>query len=86
MMTGPEVLEDPENKQINSWPKCNFMTFDRMMINLWTKWVIDFERGEGQLDKDIGPRSTKYKTCPMNRISLNKYDKISLDECDNVKQ
>ncbi len=36
-MTGPEVLEDPENKLINPWLKCNPITLDRMMINIWIK-------------------------------------------------
>ena len=57
-----------------------------MMINLWTKCAIDLERGEGQLDEDVSPRSTKYKIYQINRISFNKYDKISLDKYDKAKQ
>ncbi len=47
MMTGPEVSEDPENKLINPWLERHPMTLNRMMINVWTKWAIDLERGEG---------------------------------------
>ncbi len=34
MMTGPEVLEDPENESINPWPERNPMALDRMMMNM----------------------------------------------------
>ncbi len=63
MMTGLEVSEDPENKPINLWPKCNPMALDKMMINVWTKWTIDLGYGKSQPNEDIGPRPTKYKAC-----------------------
>ncbi len=75
MMTGPEVLEDPKNEPINLWPKRNPIALDRMIMNMWMKWAIDPGRGEGQLDENIGPRPTKYKTRQVNRISLDEYDK-----------
>ncbi len=75
MMTGLEVLEDLENEPINPWPERNPMALDRMMMNVWTKWAIDFGRGEGQPDEDVGPRPTKYEACQVNRISFDKYDK-----------
>ena len=34
MMTGPEILDDLENKQINLWPECNPIVLDRMIINV----------------------------------------------------
>ncbi len=75
IMTGPDVLEDPENKSINSWPERNSMALDRMMINVWTIWVIDLGYGKGQSNEDVGSRPTKYKAYQVNRISLNEYDK-----------
>ncbi len=45
------------------------------MMNVWTKWAIDLERGEGQPDEDIGLRTTKYEAHQVNRISLDEYDK-----------
>ncbi len=75
MMTGPEVSEDSENEPINLWPERNPITLDRMMMNVWTKWAIDLERGEGQPDEDVGPRPTKYEARQVNRISLDEYDK-----------
>ncbi len=75
MMTGPKVSEDLENEPINPWPERNPMALDRMMMNVWTKWVIDLGRGEGQPDEDIGPRPTKYEARQVNRISLDEYDK-----------
>ncbi len=57
-----------------------------MMINVWTKWVIDFGRGESQSDEDISPRLTKYEACQVNKISLDKYDKVSLDEYNKAEQ
>ncbi len=84
-MTGPEVLEDPENKPINPWPKRNSMALDRMMMNMWTKCAIDLGRGKGQPDEDVGPKPTKYETRQVNRISLDEYDKVSLDEYDKAE-
>ncbi len=85
-MTDLEVLEDPEREPINLWPERNPMALDRMMLNVWTKWGIDFRRGKGQSDEDIGLRPTKYEVCQVNRISLDKYDKILLNEYDKAKQ
>ncbi len=76
IMTSPEILEVPENKPMNSWPKRNLMALDKMMMNVWMKWAIDLGRGGGQLDKNVGPRPTKYDACQVNRISLNEYDKV----------
>lgn len=75
MMTGPDASEDSENKLINPWPERNIMPLDRMMMNVWTKWVIDLGRGEGQPDEDAGLRPIKYETCQVNRIFLDEYDK-----------
>ena len=61
MMTGPEFSEDPENEQINPWPERNPMTLDKMMMNVWNKWVIDLGRKEGQWDKDVAERTTKFE-------------------------
>ncbi len=74
-MTGPEVSEYPKNKPINLYPERNPMTLDRMIMNVWMKLTIDLRRGEGQSDKDVGPRPTKYEARQVNRISLDKYDK-----------
>lgn len=51
------------------------MALNRMMMNVWTKWVIDFGYEKSQLDKNISLRPTKYEACHINKISLNKYDK-----------
>ena len=56
------------------------------MMNLWTKWVIDFGRREGQPDEDIGPRPLKYEACQVNKISLDEEDKVILDKYNNAKQ
>ena len=61
MMTGPKILKNSKNKQINPWPEYNLIALDRMTMNLWTKWVIDLGCEEGQLDEDVGPRLTKYE-------------------------
>ena len=37
--------------------------------------MIDLGYGEGQSDKDVSPRPTKYEACQVNRISLDEYDK-----------
>ena len=34
MITGFEFSEDPENEQINPWPKSNPMVLDKMMMNV----------------------------------------------------
>ena len=47
MMTGSEFFEDPENEQINPWPKCNPMAQDKMMMNVQNKWAINLGRREG---------------------------------------
>ncbi len=86
MITGLEVLEDPENKPINPWPQHNPMTLDRMMMNVWTKWAIDLGHRKGQPDEDVGLRPTKYSACQVNRISLDEYDKVSFDEYYKAKQ
>ena len=75
IITSPEVLEDPDNKPINPWPEHNPMALNQMIMNVWTKWTIDFGRRKSQPDKNIGPETTKYKTCQVNKISLDKYDK-----------
>ncbi len=85
-MTSPEVSEDLKNKPINPWSERNPMAQDKMIMNMWTKWVIDLGRGKGQTDEDVGPRPTKYEACQVNRISLDEYDKVSLDEYDKAEQ
>ncbi len=75
-MTGRGVSEDLENKPINPWPECNPMALDRMMMNVWTKQVIDLGRGKGQPDEDVSPRPTKYEVNQVNRIFLDEYDKV----------
>ncbi len=76
ILIGPEVLEDPKNESINLWPERNPMALDRMMINIWTKWLIDLRREEGKPDEDISSRPTKYEACQVNKISLDEYDKV----------
>lgn len=60
-MTGPEILNDLENDQINLWSEHNSIVWNRIMLNVWIKWTIDFRLREDQQDKDIGPRPTKYE-------------------------
>ena len=70
MMTGPQFFEDPENEQINPWPKCNLIALDKMIMNMWNKWVIDFRRKEGQRDKDVANRITKFEA---QKVSIRLY-------------
>lgn len=37
IMTGLEVLKDPENHQTNPWPEHNPMTLNKIMLNVWIK-------------------------------------------------
>ncbi len=71
MMTGPEFSEDLENEQINPWPKGNPMALHKMMMNVWNKWAIDLGRREGQRDKDVANRPTKYKA---RKVSMRFYE------------
>lgn len=41
-----------------------------------TKWVMDIGYKNGQLDKNINFRSTKYKAYQVNKILLNEYNKV----------
>lgn len=47
MIIDPKILENSKNKQINSWPKYNLITLDKMMINIWTKETIDLRYEKG---------------------------------------
>ncbi len=71
MMTGPEFSEDAENEQINTWPERNPIALDKIMMNLWNKWAINLERREGQRDKDVADRLTKYEA---RRVSMRFYE------------
>ncbi len=70
MMTGPEFFEDPENEQIYPWPERNPIALDKMRMNMWNKWAIDLGRREGQWDKDIADRPTKYEA---RKVSMRFY-------------
>ena len=70
MMTGPEFFEDPENEQINSRPERNPIALEKMMMNVWNKWVIDLGRRKGQQDKDVTDRPTKFE---VRKVSMRFY-------------
>lgn len=71
MMTGPEFSEDPKNEQINPWPERNPMALDKMMMNVWNKWAIDLGRREGQRNRDVADRPTKYEA---RKVSMTFYE------------
>ncbi len=56
-----------------------------MIMNIWTKWVIDFGYGKGQIDKVIGPRPTNYKAYQMNRIYFDEYNKVFFNKYNKIK-
>ena len=70
MMTGPEFSEDPKNDQINAWPGRNLVALDGMMGGVWNKWALDLGHREGQRDKDVADRQTKYKA---RKVSMRFY-------------
>ena len=61
IMISFEFSEDPENEQINFWPKHNPIALDKIMINGWNKWAIDLGRKKGQQDKNIANKPTKFE-------------------------
>ncbi len=61
------------------------MALDRMIMNMWTKLAIDLGHRENQIDENISLRPTKYKAPHMNRIFLNKWNKVSLNEYDKAE-
>ena len=72
MMTGSNFFEDPESEQINFWLKLNPMALDKMMMNVWNKWAIDLGYREGQWNKDVADRPTKFEAQKMS-IRLYKH-------------
>ncbi len=70
-ITGLEFSEDLENEQINPWPECNPMALNKIMMNVWNKWAIDLGRREGQRDKDVADRLTKYEE---RKVSMRFYE------------
>lgn len=55
-------------------------------MNIWTRQIIDLECKKCQLDKGVGPRSIKYEVYQVNKISLNEYEMISLNEYNKAEQ
>ena len=70
IMTGLEFSEDPENEQINPWPKRNLMALDKMIMNVWNKWAIDLGRRKSQRDKDVAYRPMKFEA---RKVSMRLY-------------
>ena len=70
MMTGPEFSKEPENEQINFWPKRNPMALDKMIMNVCNKWAIDLRRRKGQWNKDVADRPTKFE---VRKVSMRLY-------------
>lgn len=62
------------------------MALNKMIINVWTKLIIDFGHGKSKLNKDVGFRPTKYEACQVNKIFLDEYNKKSLNKYDKAKQ
>ena len=71
MMTGLEFSEDPKSEQINTWPERNPMALNKMMMNVWNEWTIDHGRREGQRDKNVADRLTKYEA---RKVSMRFYE------------
>lgn len=69
IITGPKILEDPENNQTNLWFKRNPIVLNRIMLNVWSKQMIDLRSRKTQQDKDVGFRPTNYKARKVNKIS-----------------
>lgn len=65
----PRGIEDSENNQTILWLKRNPRVLNRIILDVWTKWEIDFRHKEGQQDENINLRPTKYKVCQVNRTS-----------------
>lgn len=50
IMISPEFSKDLENNYINLWPKRNSIILDRMMMEVYNKWVLELEYKKGQQD------------------------------------
>ena len=57
MMISREVLENLENNKTNLDFECNKKVLNKMMLNIWIKYVIDFKYKKNQQDKNINPGS-----------------------------
>ena len=66
IMTGPEFSKDLENNQINLWPERNPMAFDKRMVEVWNKWVIELGRREGQRDRDVADGPIGFEACRVS--------------------
>lgn len=79
-MTGLEISEELENKQINPWPKYNPIELNQIKINMWNKWVIKLEYKKGQWKQNVANKPIKYKPYKMS-LSFDKLclRKIELD-------
>lgn len=44
------------------------MILNKMMLNIWTKWVIDFEHRKNKPDVNIGPKLIKYQAYQVNKL------------------
>ena len=84
-MSNLKVSKYSKNKQIYPWPEKNFMVWDRMMMNAKPKWVINLECEKSQPDKNINPSPIKYKAHQVNKIFLDKYNKIFLMDMIKLK-
>lgn len=64
-----EFSGDPENDQINLWPKRNPMTLNRIIMKSWNKWVIQFECQKSQQYGDVAKKSNRFEAGRVTTLS-----------------
>lgn len=53
MMISREILENLENNKTNLDFECNKKVLNKIMLNMWIKYAIDFKYKKSQQDKNI---------------------------------
>lgn len=43
IITSYKFFKDVKKNKINSWPKCNLIILDKIIINIWNKEIINFK-------------------------------------------
>lgn len=51
---------------MNPQPKYNPIVLDKIMMNIWIKWAMDFKYKKSQQDRNIANKLTKYKVQKMS--------------------
>lgn len=60
-----EILDNPKNNKTNLWSAHNSIILNKIILNIWIKWVIDLRYKKSEQNEDFGFRLTKYKTCQV---------------------